>query len=136
MLELWVIYALIAFAGYFCVNFLLKLVSTQNRFMVAMILYATAAVTMLILLAVKGDFAIDMKHAGLAAAMGLFSVIGLVFSLKSVELAPNPGYAAAIFSSNFVLLALVSIWAFGSELTLQKAVGVLATFVGLVLLSL
>jgi len=137
-MEAWVLYAFLGFAGYFFVNLLFKFVSSDNAFLVSLILYATAAAAMLLLLAPKGGagFAISYSSAAIAAAIGLASVTATVFALKSVEAAPNPGYSAAIYSANFVLVAFVSVLVFGAPLTGMKFLGILATFAGLALISL
>ncbi len=136
MIETWIIYAFVGFIGYFMVNFLMKYVANENPLMVSLILYSAAAITMFAIIMYGGDFSIQWKSIGIAVVMGLFSVAATIFAIKSVGLAPNPGYSVAIFSSNFVLLTIVSVFAFGSKLTLQKGVGIVATLIGLVLISI
>ena len=105
--------------------------------LISMILYGAAAIAMAVaLFATKASFVIAPKSLTIAAAIGIASVIGTIFALKSVNLAPNPGYSAAIYSANFVLLTLISVLVFKSALTLQKFLGVVAVFVGLLLLSI
>ncbi len=58
-----------------------------------------------------------------------------VFALKSIKIAPNPGYSVAIYSANFVLLAVISVLVFKSELNLIKFIGIMSILVGIVLLS-
>ena len=91
---------------------------------------------MLVLLAPKMQFSISTKSIIIAVIIGISSVVATVFALKSVELAPNPGYSGAIYSANFVLVTLISVLVFGSSLSVVKLIGVVAVFVGLVLLSL
>ncbi len=136
MVETWVIYAFIGFIGYFFVNFLFKFVSSENPLMISLILYGTAAISMLVLLAPKMQFALSTKAIIIAAIIGISSVVATVFALKSIALAPNPGYSGAIYSANFVLVTLISVLVFGSSLSLVKFIGVAAVFIGLVLLSL
>lgn len=136
MIETWVIYAFMGFIGYFFVNFLFKFVSSENPFMISLVLYGAAAVSMFLISATKMDFSITTRSLIIAILIGICSVIGTVFGLKSIKLAPNPGYSAAIYSANFVLLTIISIFAFGSSLTITKFMGVLATLLGLILLSI
>lgn len=132
----WVIYAFVGFIAYFFTNFLFKFVASENPLVVALILYAAAAISMLVILLPKMDFAIGGRSIAIAALIGIASVVGTVFAIKSINLAPNPGYSTAIFSANFVLLTIVSVWAFGSSLSLVQGAGVALTFVGLLLISL
>ncbi len=135
MVETWVIYAFIGFLGYFFVNFLFKYVSSENPLLVSLILYGAAALSMLLFLVPQMQFSISMKAVLIAIIIGICSVTATVFALKSIELAPNPGYSGAIYSANFVLVTLISVLVFGSSLNLPQFMGVIAVFVGLVLLS-
>lgn len=136
MIEKWIIYAFIGFLGYFFVNLLFKYVSTDNPLLVGFILYGTAGIAALIFLIPKMDFSISLKSILIAAAIGICSLTATIFAIKSIKLAPNPGYSVAIFSANFVLLTIISIWIFNAPLTLSKGIGVFATFIGLILLSI
>ncbi len=138
MISLWVLYAFVALIGYFLVNFLLKVVSNENPFVVSLILYASAVAAMLAVILPSSDIsmAISRKSAIIACLIGLFSVGATVFALKSVEIAPNPGYSVAIYSAGFVFVAIASVFVFGSEFTMTKFAGVLAVLAGMVLLAL
>lgn len=54
-----------------------------------------------------------------------FSYLGNVFSLRSIEYSPNPGYSLIISKSYVVFTALVSVLFFHSPLTLRSAAGIL-----------
>lgn len=136
MVETWIIYAFIGFIGYFFVNFLFKFVSSENPLMISLILYGTAAISMLVLLAPKMQFSLSTKAIIIAVIIGISSVTATVFALKSIAIAPNPGYSGAIYSANFVLVTLISVLVFDSSLNFPQLIGVIAVFVGLVLLSL
>ena len=66
-----------------------------------------------------------------------FSYIGNVFSLISIERAPNPGYSLVISKSYVVFTTLVAVLIFHSELTLRKAVAIIliVLFSALIMLS-
>ncbi len=135
MPDTWVLYALVAFLGFFFVNLLFKVVSTENPLLVSLILYGAAALVMLLILVQKKEFAISTKGIIIAILIGLSSVTGTIFALKSIKIAPNPGYSSAIYQSGFVLITILSIFLFGSSLTLKKFIGILTTLLGLILLS-
>ena len=136
MIETWVIYAFVGFIGYFFVNFLFKFVSSENPFLISLILYGAAAGSMFLVLAPKMEFSITTRSLIIAVLIGICSVTATVFAIKSINLAPNPGYSVTIYSAGFVLLAIVSVFVFKSSLTVTKILGVLATFLGLILLSI
>lgn len=135
-MELWIIYAFLAFLGYLFVNIGMKFVSVENPYLVSLILYFSAGIVMLIVLLQKFEFSIAPKSIAISAVMGLFSVGATVFALKAMKMTSNPGYVAAIFSANFVVLSIISVFIFGSSLSLKGIAGVIAVFVGLLLLSI
>jgi len=136
MAETWIVYAFIALVGYFLVNFLFKFVAGDNPFLISMILYGAASACMFLILAPKMEFSISATSTIIAVLIGICSVGATVFALKSMSIAPNPGYTVTIYSANFLLLAIVSVVVFKSELTTQKLAGIAATLIGLLLLSL
>lgn len=66
-----------------------------------------------------------------------FSYLGNVFSLISIEHAPNPGYSLVISKSYVVFTAIVSVFLFNAELTFQKmiAIAIIVSFSALIMLS-
>lgn len=55
----------------------------------------------------------------------LFSYLGSVLSLKSIESAPNPGYSLIISKSYVVLTAVASVFIFGSPLSLRSIISII-----------
>jgi len=55
----------------------------------------------------------------------VFSYFGNVFSLKGIELAPNPGYSLIISKSYVVFTAVASVFIFSAPLTLQSTLAIL-----------
>lgn len=66
-----------------------------------------------------------------------FSYLGNIFSLKSIELAPNPGYSLILSKSYVVFTSLVAVFVFRSDLTLRSAVaiGIIVVFSSLVMIN-
>lgn len=60
----------------------------------------------------------------LVATAIFFSYFGNVFSLRSLEYAPNPGYSLVISKSYVVFTTLVAILLFGSAVTLKSVTGI------------
>ncbi len=67
---------------------------------------------------------------------GFLSYAGNLFYTKSIALAPNPGYAAALVGLQLAVIALASMFFFKSELTLIKGTGLLLAIIAGILLSL
>ncbi len=67
----------------------------------------------------------------------LFSYLGNVFSLTSIENAPNPGYSLVISKSYVVFTTLVSVLFLHGEFSLRKAIGIgiIISFSALIMLS-
>ena len=65
------------------------------------------------------------------------SYLGNVFSLKSIQRAPNPGYSLMISKSYVVLTTLVSVVLFGAELSILKfgAIGLIVVCQAVIMLS-
>ena len=58
------------------------------------------------------------------------------FFWHAVSTAPNPGFVLSFLSASSVFVLFASYFLFGSELGLQKVIGVVIVFSGLVLISL
>lgn len=99
-------------------------------------------VPLIILLAVdfstNQNFMLTLSQFLIITAAGiLFSYLGNVFSLISIQLAPNPGYSLVISKSYVVFTTLIAVLFFHAELTLKKAVAIaiIVGFSGLIMLS-
>lgn len=73
----------------------------------------------------------------IVVAAVLFSYLGSVFSLKSIEYAPNPGYSLVISKSYVVFTTITAIVLFHAEISIRKAIAILliVAFSGLIMLS-
>lgn len=65
---------------------------------------------------------------------GIFSAIGNWADFKGIKRASNAGYAVAVRNSSILITTLVSVFLFGSELTLFRFGGILAILIGMTLL--
>ena len=64
-----------------------------------------------------------------------FSWLGNVASLKSIEMAPNPGYSLVISKSYVVMTTILSVLVFGSEISWQSAIAIVTIVGGMAILS-
>ncbi len=84
------------------------------------------------------NFLISPLFLLLIALVGiLFSYLGNVFSLMSIEEAPNPGYSLVISKSYVVFTSVIAVIFFQAQLTLQKIIAILLIvgFSSLIMLS-
>jgi len=101
-------------------------------FGIPVFLYAIAT------LLTKTEIHVSIPHLAIIVFSAVvFSYLGNVFSLKSLEHAPNPGYSLMISKSYVVFTTLVSIFLFNAELTLRKAIAIICivAFSALVVIS-
>lgn len=81
------------------------------------------------------SYAITLQHFSIiVVAAAFFSYLANVTSLKSIELAPNPGYSLVISKSYVVFTTLVSFLFLGGEITFRKSVAIvlIVLFSGLI----
>ncbi len=77
----------------------------------------------------------EISSLVLIALVITVALLGNYFFFKAINLAPNPGYAAAISSLNVVIVTVLSLLLFKSELTPIKGLGVVLAAVSVFLLS-
>lgn len=65
-----------------------------------------------------------------------FGWLGNVASLKSIEVAPNPGYSLIISKSYVLMTTVVAYLAFGAELSIKSGIAILVIISGTLLLSI
>jgi drug/metabolite transporter (DMT)-like permease len=66
----------------------------------------------------------------------ILSYLGNIAQTRAIALAPNPGYAIALISSQALLTTLLGAFFFGSEFSFMKGVGIGITLIGIALVSL
>lgn len=121
----WIISSLIMFVGSVCLylsvrkSSILKLPLQFNNlamFLVPLIIYISLGYTNHI------NYSISLQNIFIIVlAALLFSYLANLTSLKSIEIAPNPGYSLVISKSYVVLTTIISVIFLGGELTLRKA---------------
>jgi len=78
----------------------------------------------------------DYRIIILLFVFGAAFFIGNSFFFQGLTQAPNPGYTRALMTLEVVLLTVISALLFGKPISWQKAIGVLITVVGVVVVSL
>lgn len=68
--------------------------------------------------------------------VGVLALIGNIFLISGIRSAPNQGYALSVAGLSTVLVGLISVFIFKSELTLITGLGILFAIVSIILFSL
>lgn len=84
--------------------------------------------------ALRPPMAISSWLVGVLFVAGLLGYIGNLFAVRAVALAPNAGYAVAIFGLQALVVTLVSVILLGASLSWVKVAGVLLCCAGVALL--
>lgn len=84
----------------------------------------------------KHDLKISRNVLLVLILCSILSYVGNLSQVRSIALAPNPGYAVTVSSSALILFTIVSIFLFGSEFSQIKILGVALCFIGIMLVSL
>lgn len=82
----------------------------------------------------RTDVAVSPSAAGLLLAAGLLGYLGNLFGVRAVALAPNAGYAVAIFGLQALIVTIVSVMLLGASLSWLKVLGVVLCCLGVALL--
>lgn len=129
MIDIWVIFSLIAFLATLWVNLLIRKIHLQN---IPLRIQNWIQFTIPFLgFAIWGAFQpyqlkVDLNHLLLIIISAVaFTQVGTILANKSITLAKNPGYPVAIVRINVIITTLISILIFGSYLTLTTFTAVL-----------
>lgn len=89
-----------------------------------------------LMLAGRGELA-NLRWAQIPwlMAAGALSFVGNLLYLRSLAIAPNPGYPAAVEGAKAFVVLLLSVVLFGSRLTPSGVAGVLLCVLGIALLA-
>jgi len=134
----WFMYGIIAMIA-FTVNFLLikklSLLGLKSQ-IILMYVFAISALIVLIYSVMTKDFIGVSKYALLLIILtAVFAVVGNFFLFESIRLSPNPGYSLAVSGVHILLVAIVSIFIFQSDFTLNKITGVILAVIGIILIG-
>ena len=88
------------------------------------------------LFATKETIILKSQYIVLLLICALCSYVGNLLYVKTLDIAPNPGYVVAIIGSQALIISIASVFLFGSQFSVIKGVGVLLCTIGIVLLAL
>jgi drug/metabolite transporter (DMT)-like permease len=104
---------------------------------VGLIVVLVVAGTLFLLASILGRAAlkIERRHWGLMVGAILLAAVGNAANFVSYKLAPNLAYAIAIDNTRMIILYVVGLVLFAEKIQRIKAVGILVTFAGVLLLG-
>ena len=72
----------------------------------------------------------DRRLITLAIASGALGAVSNFLLFESIRISPNPGYSMALFNTEAIIIAVVSIFLFKSELSKKSIFGILLVVIG------
>lgn len=125
----WILSSLLMVIGSVCLylavrkSSILKFPTQMNNlamFLVPLLIYAGIGTLTQI------DYSISLPHLLIIALTSLFfSYLANVTSLRSIELAPNPGYSLVISKSYVVFTTIIAFLFLGGEITVRKSIAII-----------
>lgn len=134
---MWYLSALIAMLCYACMQLLIKQLTAINvgSPVILMFIFGFGCMFYIAHVAVaRPAIPSTALVFALLVAASLLSYIGNLFSIRALSEAPNPGYASAIIGAQALVITLVAVFLFGSEITWLKTLGVLFCVLGVILI--
>ena len=68
--------------------------------------------------------------------LAVIGAVGNYYSVMAIREAPNPGYVRAIQTFHVVIVSVLAVSFFGSDLSIRKAIGIILSVVGIILIAL
>jgi len=84
----------------------------------------------------RASFQLTQLQIIFLIAAGIAGVVGNLFLVESLRVAPNPGYTSAVVAGNVILVSIAAVFIFQSELSLVKGAGIVLAVIGIILLGL
>ncbi len=100
-------------------------------FLIPVVLFAVTAISL------GTDMSVSIYELAVIAVMAFFfSYLGNIFSLRSIEIAPNPGYSLVLSKSYVVFTTLVAIPLFNQQLTLRAGAAIAIIIIASALITI
>lgn len=124
----WLLYAFLAIIFFSIMILLFKKVTLMGISSAVLLLFVSIFLTafFVIHLMVTNTPTTNLNNKVLLIILiaAFFSYLGNFFYVKSIGLAPNPGYSVAINGLQAVVITILSIFLFQAEITILKGVGI------------
>ncbi len=135
----WLLYAVVAMVSFAAMFLVSRRVLDTGVTSQAFTFYIFLLVTLMLfayVLATKTSLSLTKYAVIFLIAAAVFSAVGNVVFFQAIKLAPNPGYAVAIMSTNALLVTIASIFLFKAQFSVVKVMGIILAVVGVILLGL
>ncbi len=127
--------AMISFTLMFLINKKILDLGVKSYLLYMYLALFGALIAFLYIVGAKEGFSISKWAIILLVVAAVFSFLGNVFLLNSINISSNPGYPLAVSGVHILLVAVISIFVFKSEFTLTKGIGVILAVLGIILLG-
>jgi len=114
-----------------------QLLGVPNQIQNLAMFAVPSSIFFVLTVSIKQSLSISFADLLLTVFAAIFlSYLGSIFSLKSLRLAPNPGYSLMISKSYVIFTAVVAVLLFRAELTFKSAFAIFLIVFGSALISL
>lgn len=134
----WLFYSLVAMISFAVMILLFKKLTTLEQRTEVINLYFFLFTTLAFFLFVilrQVRLQIPTDSLPLLILLAIVAVVANYCSISAIRLAPNPGYVRGIQSFEVVIITVVSIFLFQSDINLTKLAGIALSLCGIILLS-
>lgn len=138
MIELWVVFGLLAASCFVGMVLSIKKLLTMNLNPIVLNLFLFLFISLGYIVWILGggiNQSISINIILLCVLTAVFAMIGNFCDINAIKHAPNPGYASTLKSFQIVIITLVSPILFNSSLSAWKVFGVFLVLFGVFLLS-
>lgn len=134
----WLFYSLVAMIS-FAVMILIfkKLTTLEQRTEVInfyFFLFTTTAFSLFVFFR-QVQLQIPIDSLPLLILLAIIAVVANYCSITAIRLAPNPGYVRGIQSFEVVVITVLAVFLFQSDINLTKLIGIALSLCGIILLS-
>ncbi len=136
--KIWFLYALIALFLCVFMELIFKKVSRDVKAEIILFyvfLFGTIILGLYFLFS-KTNIVIDKTLIVLLLIATLFSVIANTFSIRGLALASNPAYPLAVTKASVLIVAILSVFIFKSEISITKFFAIIRILLGIFLIGL
>ena len=133
----WPAYALVAMSCFSCMQLLFKYFTKGGLTPAAILVFVFGfgwCFYLVHILTLRTPLVSAPGALGLLLVAGALGYVGNLCAVRAVALAPNAGYAVAIFGLQALVVTIVSVMLLGATLSGVKLIGVLLCFAGVALL--
>lgn len=132
---LFAIGAMVFFTAMFLIQKKILMSGLGSAQLLMYVFFFGAVITLVYLLSTKSTLSINKTLFILLILAAVFAFLGNYFLLRSINVAPNPGYSLAVSGVHILLVTILAIFLFKSDYDWTKIVGTVLAMLGIILLG-